>query len=156
MRQLKHHEKKLLKKVDFLSVRSYFTSLTSGSEFTQKAWKESKTDRRPLHSGNRMLLSGKSRWCASITSKIERTITSESNSLIESRVSSSLPCWFPSRRYNKLCGSLRSLIHKLSLLPANDPFRQQKEAEMLDKLYDMGILGTSPTLEIHLRKSSRN
>jgi U3 small nucleolar ribonucleoprotein protein IMP3 len=26
-------------------------------------------------------------------------------------------------------------------LPAEDPFRQQKEAEMLDKLYDMGILG---------------
>lgn len=62
----------------------------------------------------------------------------------------------PSRRYNKLCGSLRSLIHKLSLLPANDPFRQQKEAEMLDKLYDMGILGTSETLEVHLRKSIRS
>lgn len=44
-------------------------------------------------------------------------------------------------KYNKLCGSLRSLIHRISLLPANDPFRQQKEGEMLNKLYDMGILG---------------
>lgn len=44
-------------------------------------------------------------------------------------------------RYNKICGNLRSLIHRISLLPAEDPFRQQKEAEMLNKLYDMGILG---------------
>jgi len=45
-------------------------------------------------------------------------------------------------RYNKLCGSMRSLVHKLSLLPAQDPFRAQKESEMLNKLYDMGVLGT--------------
>jgi len=48
-------------------------------------------------------------------------------------------------RYNKICGSLRSLIHRLSLLPAEDPYRQQKETEMLNKLYDMGILGQSTT-----------
>lgn len=44
-------------------------------------------------------------------------------------------------KYNKLCGSLRGLIHKISLLPAQDPFRSRKEGEILDKLYDMGILG---------------
>lgn len=44
-------------------------------------------------------------------------------------------------RYNKLCGSMRSLVHRLSLLPAEDPFRAQKEAEMLNKLWDMGVLG---------------
>lgn len=52
-------------------------------------------------------------------------------------------CGLP--RYNKLCGSLRSLIHKISLLPAADPYRQRKEGEMLDKLYDMGILGEQET-----------
>jgi hypothetical protein len=36
---------------------------------------------------------------------------------------------------------MRSLVHKLSLLPAQDPFRAQKESEMLNKLYDMGVLG---------------
>ena len=51
-------------------------------------------------------------------------------------------------RYNKLCGSLRSLIHRLSLLPSEDPYRQQKEAEMLNKLYDMGILGTNHSSEL--------
>ncbi len=44
-------------------------------------------------------------------------------------------------KYNKLCGRLRSLVHRLSILPAQDPFRQRKEGEMLDRLYDMGILG---------------
>jgi hypothetical protein len=61
-------------------------------------------------------------------------------------------------RYNKICGSLRSLVHRLSLLPAKDPFRQQRETEMLNKLYDMGILGGSgsrssirePSAHIHL------
>ena len=61
----------------------------------------------------------------------------------------SLPRYRPPThtRYNKLCGSLRSLIHRISLLPADDPFRQQKEAEMLNKLYDMGILdvGSKPS-----------
>lgn len=38
---------------------------------------------------------------------------------------------------------MRSLVHRLSLLPAADPFRSQKESEMLNKLYDMGILGGS-------------
>ena len=44
-------------------------------------------------------------------------------------------------KYNKLCGQLRSLVHRLSLLPAGDPVRARREGEMLDKLYDMGVLG---------------
>jgi hypothetical protein len=44
-------------------------------------------------------------------------------------------------KYNKLCGQLRSLVHRLSLLPGQDGVRQRREGEMLDKLYDMGILG---------------
>lgn len=46
-------------------------------------------------------------------------------------------------KYNKLCGQLRSAVHRLSLLPAGDPWRARREGEMLDKLYDMGILGES-------------
>lgn len=68
---------------------------------------------------------------------------------LQSRVRLNLTC-----RYNKLCGSLRSLIHRLSLLPAADPYRQQKETEMLNKLYDMGILGMS-FLAIVLAASGR-
>ncbi len=51
-----------------------------------------------------------------------------------------------SSRYNKLCGSLRSYAHRLSLLPAQDPFRSKMEGQLLAKLYDMGVLNTSAKL----------
>jgi len=44
-------------------------------------------------------------------------------------------------QYNKLCGSLRSLAHKLAALDPADPFRIKHERLLLDKLWDMGILG---------------
>jgi U3 small nucleolar ribonucleoprotein protein IMP3 len=48
------------------------------------------------------------------------------------------------RKYNALCGSLRSLAHKLSQLdPDSDPVRRKMESEMLDKLWRMGILKQS-------------
>lgn len=49
-------------------------------------------------------------------------------------------------RYNKLCGSLRSFAHRVSLLPAQDPFRSRMEGQLLSKLYDMGVLNTSAKL----------
>lgn len=52
--------------------------------------------------------------------------------------------WF--LRYNKLCGSLRSFAHRVSLLPAQDPFRSRMEAQMLAKLYDMGVLNSTAKL----------
>ena len=42
--------------------------------------------------------------------------------------------------YNRLCGSIRGLAHKLSQLPEQDPFRSKYEGMLLSKLYDMGIL----------------
>lgn len=44
--------------------------------------------------------------------------------------------------YNKLCGSLRSLAHKLATLDPQDPFRRKHEDLLLEKLWDQGILGT--------------
>lgn len=49
-------------------------------------------------------------------------------------------------KYNKLCGSLRGLAHRLSLLPAQDPFRPRMEAQLLSKLYDMGVLSSEAKL----------
>ncbi|KAI9636447.1 uncharacterized protein MKK02DRAFT_45154 [Dioszegia hungarica] len=94
MRELKHHEQKLLKKVDFLN------------------WKQDASLREI---------------------KVMRKFH------IQDREDY--------HKYNKICGNLRQLIHRLSLLPAQDPFRQQKETEMLNKLYDMGILeiGSKPS-----------
>lgn len=44
--------------------------------------------------------------------------------------------------YNRLCGSLRQLAHKLTLLPPDDPVRIRYEDLMLEKLFEMGILST--------------
>lgn len=49
-------------------------------------------------------------------------------------------------RYNKLCGSLRSFAHRVSLLPAHDAFRSRMESQILAKLYDMGVLNSTAKL----------
>jgi U3 small nucleolar ribonucleoprotein protein IMP3 len=44
--------------------------------------------------------------------------------------------------YNRLCGALRSLAHRLAALDPEDPFRIKQEDLLLQKLWDMGVLGT--------------
>ncbi|EDO02535.1 hypothetical protein SS1G_05011 [Sclerotinia sclerotiorum 1980 UF-70] len=44
------------------------------------------------------------------------------------------------QKYNRLCGSLRQLAHKLTLLPPDSPARLKHEQLLLSKLHDMGIL----------------
>lgn len=46
-------------------------------------------------------------------------------------------------KYNALCGKLRNLAHRLSLLEPSSPFRQQHESILLEKLWQMGILKQS-------------
>ncbi|KAF2184983.1 alpha-L RNA-binding motif-containing protein [Zopfia rhizophila CBS 207.26] len=46
------------------------------------------------------------------------------------------------RKYNRLCGQLRLLAHKLALLSPSDPFRMKYEDLLLEKLFDIGVLGT--------------
>ena len=45
-------------------------------------------------------------------------------------------------KYNKICGDIRKLAHKLSLLQPTDPFRIKHEQLLLEKLYNMGVLLT--------------
>ncbi|OJJ50511.1 hypothetical protein ASPZODRAFT_11376 [Penicilliopsis zonata CBS 506.65] len=88
VRQLKHHEKKLLRKVDFYSYKSD----SSHREHTI---------RQRYHLQNDV----------------------------------------DYKKYNALAGSLRQLAHKLSALdPDSDPLRKKVEAEVLEKLWRMGIL----------------
>jgi U3 small nucleolar ribonucleoprotein protein IMP3 len=49
-------------------------------------------------------------------------------------------------RYNKLCGSLISYAHRVSQLPAQDPFRARMESQLLSKLYDIGVLNSAAKL----------
>lgn len=87
VRKLKHHEQKLLKKVDFLE------------------WKQDQGHR---------------------DTQVMRTYH------IQNREDY--------HKYNKICGDVRRLAHKLSLLPPTDPFRIKHEQLLLEKLYAMGIL----------------
>jgi len=45
-------------------------------------------------------------------------------------------------KYNRLCGSLRQLAHRLADLEPDDPVRRKHEDLLLEKLFDMGIVGT--------------
>lgn len=89
VRKLKHHEQKLLKKVDFLD------------------WKQDNGHRD-----------------AEVMRKYH----------IQKREDY--------HKYNKICGDIRKLAHKLSLLQATDPVRIKHEQLLLEKLYSMGILPT--------------
>lgn len=89
VRKLKHHEQKLLRKVDFITYKS------------DNDHRESAVCRR---------------YC------IQK------------------PSDYTS--YNRLCGSLRSLAHRLAALDPTDPVRRKHEELLLEKLWDMGVLGT--------------
>ena len=136
VRQFKYHEQKLLKKVDFLNVSASDTA-------TRAAVAEGRRG-----SGSRTRTFGRSRSCAGITSRTERITTSASSFLfpcVDIVRTPLVPC-ATSPRYNKLCGSLRSFAHRLSLLPAQDSFRSKMEGQLLSKLYDMGVLNTTAKL----------
>ncbi|KAG5751808.1 hypothetical protein H9Q69_006747 [Fusarium xylarioides] len=49
-------------------------------------------------------------------------------------------------KYNRLCGSLRQLAHRLSLLPPENTTRRKHEELLLNKLYDMGVLSSASKL----------
>ncbi|KAI9743110.1 MAG: Small subunit (SSU) processome component [Claussenomyces sp. TS43310] len=50
------------------------------------------------------------------------------------------------QKYNRLCGSLRQLAHKLTLLPPDDPVRARHERLLLDKFYDLDLVPTTSKL----------
>ncbi|XP_004363850.1 hypothetical protein CAOG_03011 [Capsaspora owczarzaki ATCC 30864] len=46
-------------------------------------------------------------------------------------------------KYNKLCGIIRSLASKISLLDDRDPHKAHTSSALLDKLYRMGLIVTA-------------
>ncbi|RUS21648.1 30S ribosomal protein S4 [Endogone sp. FLAS-F59071] len=43
-------------------------------------------------------------------------------------------------KYNKLCGQIKKLANRISLLNPRDPVRHLKETQLLEKLYGMGLI----------------
>lgn len=83
----------------------------------------------------------RSRSYAGTISSKEKTTTSILSFIVLSR-----SLFHQHHRYNKLCGSLRSFAHRLSILPAQDPFRTSMESQLLSKLYDIGVLNSQAKL----------
>mmetsp|Transcript_2735 Transcript_2735/g.8040 ORF Transcript_2735/g.8040 Transcript_2735/m.8040 type:complete len:182 (+) Transcript_2735:116-661(+) len=49
--------------------------------------------------------------------------------------------------YSKICGQVTKLSAKLKTLKADDPFRIAMTEQLLDKLFDMGIVTTKKSLQ---------
>jgi len=49
-------------------------------------------------------------------------------------------------KYNKLVGEIRKIAHRLSKLDPRDPFRIKMTQQLLDKLYNMGLINTKKGL----------
>jgi U3 small nucleolar ribonucleoprotein protein IMP3 len=123
VRKLKHHEQKLLKKVDFLAVRAPGHPETTPDPRAVEAGCKHTRDQGPP--------------------QIPHTAPGglpQVSPPAPSLSTTHLP------RYNKLCGALRSYAHRLSMLPAQDPFRAQMEGQLLSKLYDIGVLTSQAKL----------
>ncbi|KAI5309772.1 Small subunit (SSU) processome component [Ascosphaera atra] len=87
VRRLKHHEQKLLRKVDFLTYKS-----------------------------------DQNHRAATIRARYHLTGTLDYE------------------KYNRLAGAARQIAHKLAALDPSDPFRKELESQMLDKLFDIGLV----------------
>lgn len=92
MRELKHHEKKLLKKVDLYTYKS-----EAGHRDVAVLRRYHVQDREDYN------------------------------------------------RYNKVAGQLRHLAHRLTLLPAEDPFRRRVELLLLEKCAHAGLVDARAT-----------
>ena len=49
-------------------------------------------------------------------------------------------------KYNKICGYVSKLANELSNLPVDDPFRQKQSAQLLEKLYEAGLINSKASL----------
>ncbi|KAG6557208.1 hypothetical protein Mapa_001135 [Marchantia paleacea] len=95
MRQLKFHEHKLLKKVNFLEWKK------------DQSLRETKVMRR-YH------ITGREDY----------------------------------HKYNKMCGMVTKLVNIIKKLDAKDPFRIEMTEQLLDRLYNMGVIPTKKSLAL--------
>lgn len=49
-------------------------------------------------------------------------------------------------KYNRLCGSLKQLAHRLAAMPPESEFRRKHEEAILSKLHDIGILPSNASI----------
>lgn len=57
-------------------------------------------------------------------------------------------------RYNKLARTIRDLAKKISEIDAKDPFRTEMSAQLLEKLYVLGLIPTKWDLNLAVNISA--
>ncbi|CAK82240.1 unnamed protein product (macronuclear) [Paramecium tetraurelia] len=50
-------------------------------------------------------------------------------------------------KYNRMCGHITSMISKIKLLSSQDPFRVKLTEQLLERLYNMGIITTKDNIQ---------
>jgi U3 small nucleolar ribonucleoprotein protein IMP3 len=50
--------------------------------------------------------------------------------------------------YNKICGLVTGLICKIKQLPFDDPFRIKATEQLLEKLFNMGVINSRENVEV--------
>eukprot|EP01118_Nematostelium_gracile_P013061 TRINITY_DN4883_c0_g1_i1.p1 TRINITY_DN4883_c0_g1~~TRINITY_DN4883_c0_g1_i1.p1 ORF type:complete len:183 (-),score=42.83 TRINITY_DN4883_c0_g1_i1:28-576(-) len=51
-------------------------------------------------------------------------------------------------KYNRMCGSVKQLAAKLKKLDTKDPFRTKMTEQLLEKLYNIGVIPTKKSLSL--------
>ena len=51
-------------------------------------------------------------------------------------------------KYNKLCGNIKSITAKIKELDPKDPMRNESTTQLLEKLYNMGLITSSNNLAL--------
>ncbi|GBG78094.1 hypothetical protein CBR_g26031 [Chara braunii] len=51
-------------------------------------------------------------------------------------------------KYNKLCGMVTKLVNNIKKLDSTDPFRIEMTEQLLEKLYNMGIIASQKSLAV--------
>eukprot|EP00897_Mesotaenium_endlicherianum_P000572 jgi/Mesen1/10515/ME000083S10024 len=52
------------------------------------------------------------------------------------------------KKYNKICGNITKLVNILKKLDPKDPYRQKMTEDLLEKLYNMGVIPTKKSLAL--------
>lgn len=122
VRKLKYHEKKLLKKVDFISWEA------DNNLHEVKVLKRYVIQKREDYT----------KW-------VKITVCQSKKK--KSRVTFNIT-WVYFFRYNKLAREIRELGKKIKDLDADSPFRAEQSAALLEKLYMLGLIPTKWDLSL--------
>ena len=147
MRQLKYHEQKLLKKVDFLQWKREHNQRELQVRDEYELWRKSgkrrrrRRQRRPVHSR-----SLPPRPLPALTSPSTTAPPPATKNLSQVMRRYHIQGRDDYAAYNRLCGLVTKLAATLKRLPPDDPDRIELTEAVLGRCYDLGVTPTKRSL----------